>query len=85
MLTAWVSHIQIHPIKSLDATTLQQAGILSSGALAFDRKWTMFDTNGKFVNGKRHAAVHRLRSGCTHAPQAPSPHLHSYISMSELS
>jgi uncharacterized protein YcbX len=62
MITAWVSHIQIHPIKSLDATTLQQAGILSSGALEFDRTWAMFDANGKFVNGKRHAAVHRLRS-----------------------
>ena len=62
MVTAWVSHIQIHPIKSLDATTLQQAGILSSGALEFDRTRAMFDANGKFVNGKRHAAVHRLRS-----------------------
>ena len=62
MVTAWVSHIQIHPIKSLDATTLRQAGILSSGALEFDRTWAMFDANGKFVNGKRHAAVHRLRS-----------------------
>ena len=36
--------------------------ILSSGALEHDRTWALFEGNGKFVNGKRHAAVHRLRS-----------------------
>ena len=36
--------------------------ILSSGALEHDRTWALFDEKGKFVNGKRHAAVHRLRS-----------------------
>jgi len=62
MVTARVSRIQIFPIKALDATTLEQARILSSGALEFDRTWAMFDANGKPINGKRHAAVHRLRS-----------------------
>jgi uncharacterized protein YcbX len=62
MVPAWVSRIQIFPIKSLDATTLAQGRILSSGALEFDRTWAMFDANGKPVSGKRNAAVHRLRS-----------------------
>ena len=60
--TAFVSRIQIYPIKSLDATVLQEATMLPSGALEFDRTWALFDTNGKFVNGKRYASIHRLRS-----------------------
>jgi uncharacterized protein YcbX len=62
MVTAWVSRIHIYPIKSLDATTLERVRVLSSGALEFDRTWAMFDADGKIVSGKRHAAVHRLRS-----------------------
>ncbi len=49
--TAFVSRIQIFPIKSLDATVLQEARVLASGALEFDRTWAIFDANGKFVNG----------------------------------
>jgi uncharacterized protein YcbX len=59
---AFLSRILIFPIKSLDALELQQTRILSSGALEHDRAWALFDANGKFVNGKRNAAVHRLRS-----------------------
>jgi uncharacterized protein YcbX len=59
---AFVSRIQIYPIKSLDATVLQEVRLLASGALEYDRAWAMFEANGKFVNGKRHAAIHRLRS-----------------------
>lgn len=62
MVTAWVSRIQIFPIKALDAMRLEQARILATGALEFDRTWAMFDANGKPVSGKRHATVHRLRS-----------------------
>lgn len=60
--TAFVSRIQIFPIKSLDATILEHARILPSGALQFDRTWALFDERALFVNGKRHAAIHRLRS-----------------------
>ncbi len=58
----FLSRILIFPIKSLDPIELRQARILSSGALEHDRTWALFDEKGKFVNGKRHAAVHRLRS-----------------------
>ncbi len=58
----FLSRILTYPIKSLDAVELRQARILSSGALEHDRTWALFEANGKFVNGKRHAAVHRLRS-----------------------
>jgi ferredoxin-NADP reductase/uncharacterized protein YcbX len=58
----FLSRILTFPIKSLDPVELRQARILSSGALEHDRTWALFEANGKFVNGKRHAAVHRLRS-----------------------
>jgi MOSC domain-containing protein len=58
----FLSRILTFPIKSLDPIELLQARILSSGALEHDRTWALFEVNGKFVNGKRHAAVHRLRS-----------------------
>ncbi|MBX9710951.1 MAG: MOSC N-terminal beta barrel domain-containing protein [Xanthobacteraceae bacterium] len=60
--TAFVSRVQIFPIKSLDAAVLREARILTSGALEYDRTWAMLEMSGQFVNGKRHAAVHRLRS-----------------------
>jgi ferredoxin-NADP reductase/uncharacterized protein YcbX len=58
----FLSRILIFPIKSLDPVEVRQAQVLSSGALEHDRTWALFEENGKFVNGKRHAAVHRLRS-----------------------
>ena len=58
----FLSRILTFPIKSLDPVERRQARVLSSGALEHDRTWALFEGNGKFVNGKRHAAVHRLRS-----------------------
>ncbi|MEW6436138.1 MAG: 2Fe-2S iron-sulfur cluster-binding protein [Pseudomonadota bacterium] len=57
-----LSRILIFPIKSLDPLEARQARVLQSGALEHDRTWALFEENGKFVNGKRHAAVHRLRA-----------------------
>lgn len=59
---AFLSRILIFPIKSLAAVELAQARMLSCGALEHDRTWGLFDAGGKFVNGKRQAAVHRLRA-----------------------
>ncbi|MGA3302459.1 MAG: MOSC N-terminal beta barrel domain-containing protein [Methylovirgula sp.] len=59
---AFLSRILVFPVKALDALELEQARVLSSGALEHDRTWGLFDSSGKFVNGKRYAAVHRLRS-----------------------
>jgi uncharacterized protein len=54
--------ISIFPIKSLDGLTVSEAQILSSGALKGDREFAIIDSAGKFVNGKRNAKVHLLRS-----------------------
>ncbi len=59
---AFLSRILVFPIKSLDAVEVSQARVRASGALEHDRTWGFFDASGKFVNGKRYAAAHRLRS-----------------------
>ena len=58
----YVSQILIYPIKSLDSVGITQSTILRSSALSCDRKWALFDQSGRFVNGKRYAAVHSIRS-----------------------
>ncbi|MCL6433670.1 MAG: MOSC N-terminal beta barrel domain-containing protein [Leptolyngbyaceae cyanobacterium HOT.MB2.61] len=57
-----LAQISIFPIKSLDGVRVQAATVLKSGALKGDREFVIIDTQGNFVNGKRNANVHRLRS-----------------------
>jgi ferredoxin-NADP reductase/uncharacterized protein YcbX len=59
---ATVSNILIFPVKSLDGVEVVSSRILSSGALEYDRRWAIFDSDGNYVNGKRYDAIHRLRS-----------------------
>ncbi len=57
-----VARICIYPIKSLDGVEVMQALVLQSGALECDRQFAMFDEQGKYVNAKRYAKIHLLRS-----------------------
>ncbi|MFB2835771.1 MOSC domain-containing protein [Floridanema evergladense] len=57
-----LASIFLYPIKSLDAITVNQAKVLPSGALWQDREFAIVDAQGRFVNGKRNAKVHLLRS-----------------------
>ena len=57
-----LAHILIFPIKSLDPMRIEQARVLSNGALEFDRQWAIVDAAGKFINAKRTPLVHRLRT-----------------------
>ncbi len=57
-----VSKICIYPIKSLDGVEVTQARVLQSGALDYDRQYAIFDEGGKYVNAKRYAKIHLLRS-----------------------
>ena len=61
-INARVARLLIYPIKSLDSVLCDRVTILKSGALRGDRTWAIFDPNGNFVNGKRNAKVHALRS-----------------------
>jgi uncharacterized protein len=57
-----IARITIFPIKSLDGLDVSSAAITMGGALAFDRRWALVDAQGQFVNGKRFAAIHQIRS-----------------------
>jgi len=41
---------------------VDEARVLSSGALEFDRRWALTDSRGRFVNGKNYAALHSIRA-----------------------
>jgi uncharacterized protein len=58
-----VKRITIYPVKSLDGVSLQKAKTGIGGCLEHDREYAIFDSHGKYVNGKSNALVHLLRSG----------------------
>ena len=57
-----LSKIFIYPIKSLDGVAVNQATVLPGGALQYDRELAIVDENLKFVNAKRNAKIHLVRS-----------------------
>jgi uncharacterized protein YcbX len=67
-MTPVLAGIRIFPIKALDALVLQECALLPGGALAGDRRFAMFDSDGNVVNGKRHPGVHGIRA--RYAPSA---------------
>jgi uncharacterized protein YcbX len=54
--------INLHPVKSFDAQSVDRAELLACGALANDRRYALRDREGEFINGKRTPAMHLLRS-----------------------
>ena len=57
-----VARLTVYPIKSLDGISLSEVRLTAGGTLEGDRRYALVDAEGKRVNGKRHAAVHRLRA-----------------------
>lgn len=57
----YLAKILLYPIKSLDGVAVTEATVLTSGALKGDREFAIIDYQGKFVNGKRVPAIHKLR------------------------
>lgn len=57
-----LARIDLYPVKSLDGVTVTAATALDSGALKHDRAYALMDASGQFVNGKRFASIHRVRS-----------------------
>ncbi|MBD2212349.1 MOSC N-terminal beta barrel domain-containing protein [Calothrix sp. FACHB-156] len=58
----YLAKILLYPIKSFDGVEVENARVLASGTLEFDREFAIFDERGNFVNGKRHAKIHSLRA-----------------------
>lgn len=61
-INPYLKSIFIYPVKSLDGMAVNEASILASGALQYDRQYAIFDRQGKFVNGKRNPKIYQLRS-----------------------
>src|SRR5215469_10364537 len=55
-------NIRLHPIKSLGPIRVPEARISRSGGLELDRTWALYSVDGKWVNGKRTAAIHLIRA-----------------------
>jgi uncharacterized protein len=57
-----LSRIVIYPIKSFDGVSVQSAKLVRPGALQYDRRWALFDDQGRVMNGKRYPSIQRLRT-----------------------
>jgi len=57
-----ITVLQLHPIKGLDPVYVDEARVLPSGALEFDRRWALVDGRGRFVNAKNRVEVHSIRA-----------------------
>jgi uncharacterized protein len=68
--TPRVAGIRLHPIKSLDPISVTQARIGPGGGLELDRAWALYSVDGRWVNGKRTAAMHLIRAA--YAPDVSS-------------
>lgn len=58
----YLAKITLYPFKSFDGIDVEQATLLASGALQGDRVFSLVDERGLYVNGKRNAKVHGLRT-----------------------
>jgi uncharacterized protein len=65
-----LARIQLHPIKSLDSIEVAEARIGPNGGLEGDRAWALYTVDGRWVNGKRTAAIHQIRTA--YAPDLSS-------------
>jgi uncharacterized protein YcbX len=57
-----VRSLSLYPIKGLHGASVESARLLSSGAFEFDRRWSMIDARGKFINAKNRVEVHAIRT-----------------------
>jgi uncharacterized protein YcbX len=60
-----LARITIYPVKSLPGVNVRQTVIGPGGGLCHDREYALVDAHGDFINGKRHADIHRLDAACT--------------------
>jgi uncharacterized protein YcbX len=60
--TPRLANIRLHPIKSLDPVFVSEARIGPNGGLELDRAWALYAADGRWVNGKRTAAMQLIRA-----------------------
>jgi hypothetical protein len=57
-----VARITLRPVRGLDGVTVAAARVLPSGALEHDRRWRFVDGDGRCVDGRGGAPLHRVRA-----------------------
>jgi MOSC domain-containing protein len=57
-----LANIRLHPIKALDPVSVNEARIGPNGGIELDRVWALYSADGRWVNGKRTAAMHLIRA-----------------------
>jgi uncharacterized protein YcbX len=62
MASPCVARIDLYPLKAFDTVSVETAVVLPTGALEGDRRWAFVDAQDRFVNGKRYAETHRIRT-----------------------
>jgi uncharacterized protein YcbX len=68
--TPRLANIRLHPTKALDSISVNEARIGPNGGLELDRVWALYSADGRWVNGKRTAAMHLIRAA--YAPDVSS-------------
>jgi uncharacterized protein len=58
----FLSRIDIYPIKSLDGVSVPRVRVGQGGILENDRIFAIVDSSGSYVNGKRTARIHLIRT-----------------------
>ena len=69
-MTPRLANIRLHPIKALDPVLVNEARIGPNGGLELDRVWALYSADGRWVNGKRTAAIQLVRTA--YAPDVSS-------------
>lgn len=57
-----LARITVFPIKSLDGLDVERAALTACGALVQDRRFALFDRQGRYLNGKRRPDIHQIRT-----------------------
>ncbi len=57
-----VRSIDIFPLKSFSAHSVQSANVLPCGALEQDRRWALFNEQGGYINGKKTPLLHGIQT-----------------------
>jgi uncharacterized protein YcbX len=60
--TPRLANVRLHPVKALDPVSVNEACIGPNGGLDLDRVWALYSADGRWVNGKRTAAMHLIRA-----------------------
>jgi uncharacterized protein YcbX len=63
-----VARLAVYPIKALDPLVIEEATVVPTGSLEYDREFAIVDVDGEYVHGKRTPEAHRVRADYDFGP-----------------